>query len=506
MSMTTSSAWRRRSSGRHRNKNDERLWRAGTLGLLIVGGLLRFWAIGRDPGMELDEGVYWRVADNLLSGHSMTAMGEYPGAAFPHDSYLSHPPFHFLALASWMFVVGDSITSARIFASVCSLVAIAISARALREVFGTEVSLLGTFFLVTMSWLVFENRIAWLENSQFILVAGVFVLFWRAQSLLTVRAWAYVGLCLGGVIIYKHTGAAMAIAVLLAMMLIRRYTPNWWQALAAVAGSCIAVVTTYFVIMTVVFGSAFTGQTFHQFTRAKGGTSSPGSMELSFSSLMMAMATPYWLFIGTGLIVGAAVSVGFWRAWRVLRHHDSWENTEILWSSMMGCLFALLALKLRFPHYFMMVFWPAGMYLAVETYLAYKRQQLFRGPIVFLVTAATVLNLFGATARMQWDPDNAIAESVAWMNQNYRVGDVLVGDESIGNQIDFRYCTGLQGDSTCFKDADWVETYTSHTQKLTPRKSFVDLVYRSQRCASWRGFREQITVYAVPPRTCPSTN
>lgn len=464
--------------------------------IILVAGIARYWTIAHNPGYELDEAVYTSIGRNVANGNGIHAGFDGPES----QTYLSHPPFHFLILGAWMKLTGaEGVTSARVFSATCSLIVIAGAALVMRRYFGDLASLLAMGGLATSSWLIFENRIAWLENPQMILFVALLAVYWRAERSPSLPAWALVGGLLGAVVIYKHVGAAFALGIGLAMLLRWRQIPNTVRAILAAGLTCLLVVVAYVLVMWAVFGDAFMGQSLNQFRRSTGEESSPGVLKLTPTMVLTALQTPYWVFVGTGIITVAAFAFAAWRLYAVVRWNRGWQNTELTWALSVATMAALTLLQLRFPHYFIMVFIPTTLYLAQELALL-DLSRVWRKVLAGSLVVLTVANLVGTTIRMAWAPDNAVQYTAQWVQDNARPGDVFIGEESIGNLINMDWCKSITAE--CAQRGTLVETYKSYTQNLPENPRFAALVDEATPCVSFKGFRETITVYAVPPRTC----
>jgi 4-amino-4-deoxy-L-arabinose transferase-like glycosyltransferase len=68
------------------------------------------WELASRPGWQYDEGIYTRVAVNVMHG----TLNEHITAGVPWQPFLFQPPFYFLALAKWFSITGPSLAHARV--------------------------------------------------------------------------------------------------------------------------------------------------------------------------------------------------------------------------------------------------------------------------------------------------------------------------------------------------------------------------------------------------------
>lgn len=86
----------------------------GFLWLLAAGAVLRLWGLNK-PDWQYDEGVYTRVAQNLLQHGTLN---EHIGYGVSWQPFLYQPPLYFLALCRWFALTGPGIDQARMSAFV----------------------------------------------------------------------------------------------------------------------------------------------------------------------------------------------------------------------------------------------------------------------------------------------------------------------------------------------------------------------------------------------------
>jgi hypothetical protein len=179
-----------------------------------------------------------------------------------------------------------------------------------------------------------------------------------------------------------------------------------------------------------------------------------------------------------------------------------------------GSIISLVALRMRFPHYFALFFVPLLVYLAGEIALAWRPMSR-RGIPAVALAAMLVAGLAGGIARMAWPTDvMTMREAAQWLAENARPGDVVVTEEPIEKLVAFPSCW-IEEAEKCDDTYSWVVTYESLTQQLSldpAARRF--LGEETEPCVVFEGFKETVTVYAHTRgdqnsqvmRSCPSSS
>ena len=132
---------------------------------LSLGFGLRWWSITTRPGTEWDEPVYANVAWNFLRTGLPVLKPEVGHGA---SLYFSQPPFYFALLAGWYWITGanaiDIVPVARMLAVLMSVIMLAVLFFFLRRRHGAW-ALVPTLVIAVDSWIVFSNRISWIDNT-----------------------------------------------------------------------------------------------------------------------------------------------------------------------------------------------------------------------------------------------------------------------------------------------------------------------------------------------------
>ena len=189
-------------------------------GIVLLGGaLFRFWSLSSRPGWQYDEGVYTGVAANLLQHGTVNEHITY-GAPWAPDLY--QPPFYFIVLARWFALTGVSIYHARIFGVLCALAGLTLLWRLLVRVHGPQVGLYAMVPIVFDGWLMYVQRISYMENMLLLLVVAGMLLYQRALDTPSWWRFAAAGVVLGFAAAFKYTGVYVIGAVLLCWLITKR--------------------------------------------------------------------------------------------------------------------------------------------------------------------------------------------------------------------------------------------------------------------------------------------
>jgi 4-amino-4-deoxy-L-arabinose transferase-like glycosyltransferase len=470
--------------------------------LVLAAALgLRVWHLDGRPGTEYDEPVYAAVAQNLAD-HSRLQVREPVGVDEP---YLYHPPFYFFTLAGLDRLFGPSLLNARVLAALLSMVTLALLWLFARRWPGGWGAVGVLACIAADGWLLYTNRVGWIENAGFpILVLGL-LLYQRAletstddaRALTTFSAAGYV---LGAAAIFKLTLVVGVLALLVHWIIVRDRHQGHRRAVRAV----VRVVFFYAAGMTIIYGQAFLHQVAVQFDRASGRYASRGVVHLS--DLVSATTHNYAPFFATvGLLVVGFVMVlvrlvGAMRSGGLdaLRGPDS---LYLAWS--LASVLFLGALSLRYPQYLVLVLVPLYLYVGSRVVVRWRRSDTDRWRVLALVGVCVLLigDAVAFRSEVASTQTDAIAAATTYLGTLPRSRTVLA-DEPIGVGISQPY---YDVDRWVFdrgrREPDYVAMITTRTQHLPTATVFRELMTRATIIRRFHGFKGDVTVY----RICPSS-
>jgi 4-amino-4-deoxy-L-arabinose transferase-like glycosyltransferase len=470
---------------------------AAAIAIFALAAALRLWSLRSRPGFDWDEPVYTSVATSLAHGQGLYVKPSY---GVVREPYLFHPPFYFFALAGWFKVFGAGIVQARVLSALASLASLGILARLVQRRWGTlALPLLAV--LGTDGWLVFTNRVSWIENVMFVLIAAGMLAYDSGLRRDSYRRFVLGALLLGFAAVFKQVGAYALLAVVIHWWLTKAQ-PQWHRRflvmVAGIAGCYVLVL-----IVTTQHGghNAFLDDTWVQLQRIAGQKSARGS--INSGAVAGALLGPYKVFFGTLILSGLSMALVAWRTLQVLRARGSSARITdpLLFSWALAATITFGALKLKMAHYFMMIEIPLLLFLASEAVEWVRRGGERRRARVRLVVLACGLivcaNLATFDLRFASRHDNALAAVTSYMGQTAPPQALVATEESVGTIIPRPYCKFSQI-GLCYDRIRYLIVYRSRTQAPPDNPLLNGLLRVARPLATFEGFKERITVYESP--------
>lgn len=497
--MTTLSFCRPSATGqpsdpRHREHAEQpRWWWPALLAILVGGALVRLLWLGSRPGWEWDEPVYTAIGRSVSEGLGLHLYSEI---GRPEEPYLYHPPFYFLTLSLWFKVFGASILSARVLSSLCAVLYTLLAAVALRRLISPRAGLLAAALLSFDAWLIYLNRISWIDNSMMVFFVAVILAFAWAYDSDRDWHWALVGLAVGATAVWKHMGIAALPGVTAAVFILRHRIDRPIRRLATVVAVTAAVVGLYLIVMTILYPEDYWRENAAQWTRSSGQVAANGSIDLFSTVWLRGIVDSYWPFLASVLAVVGVSVYGLVDAIRGKARAGTDAHLS-LWGFGVGSAAFLAVLALKFPHYLIMVWVPMLCYFAALLDRHGQPRRLLAGALAALL----VLNLTGLSIRLFSKDDSALRDAASYLRARLSPEDTLIADEPVGALSMRSSCRG-RNIAECGRDWDWIVTYTSLTQVLPDSTEFREQLATATRCASFNGYKETVTVYAREAADC----
>lgn len=461
--------------------------------LIVAGGTLRFWSLATRPDFEWDEPVYASVASNLAENGVLQVKDEY---GTPTRPYLYHPPFYFYLLAGWFRVFGSGIPQARYLAATGAVLALVLLAFFLRRLLGNW-GLLALALVSFNGWVIFTNRVSWIENTMLPLGVAGLMLYWRAFQRPSLGRFLVAGVLLGFVAIYKHQGAYFLVAVLIHWLITRQHHRGH----QLLVGTSFGIVTSYVVVMALLFES-YWDQTLVQFRRAFFLEESRGALT-GISQVLAPLVSQYRIFFVTMLLSLVAFCLVVIRLVQMAQRRsvEPVRGQALLFSWLLAGLLFFGVIGLKLPQYYFMVLIPLLCYLIAEAKQFTKEQSAPRNwkTLTAIVMIPLVIGGLGAfTLRIVTSDDDALRTTAAWARTNLPLDATVITEESIGTLIPQPYCK-MWRTVWCDEEASYVITYESHTQKLPGNRRLHQLIHSGKALETFEGFSREITVYRISP-------
>ncbi|MGL3605924.1 hypothetical protein ACSV9I_05385 [Rhizobium sp. G187] len=362
------------------------------------------------PGVEWDESVYACITENLNKEFELKHVADISREG---QFYGWHPPFYFYlsGLLSHAFDNPDFLLLNRSLNNFCMGLAMAVFAAGLYR-FG-KLSLatvtVGMLFACLDLWNLISGRIGWFENVQFVIVALTQLALIATLLSGTYKAAALAGFLAGWVVIFKHIGAWEMIQIGLLFLLFASRRKQF-----LVTGLVTAVVIfLYGLLQLYRGGDDYINQQLHHTMRAVGKTKSP-SVNFDLMQAINIFIDAYgvfWPSIAAALLGLAVAGCIYLRAgfvvYRCKAEHVFLSSRRdvaqlVLATWLLGAFISLLAIKLRNPHYYFLIFIPASFLVGVflANLLHVRRWRRFAAVLIAIFMIGNVTSL---TLRLNWD-------------------------------------------------------------------------------------------------------
>lgn len=466
---------------------------AAAFGIALTGGsLFRFWSLASRPGWQYDEGVYTGVAANLLRHGTVNEHITY-GALWAPDLY--QPPFYFIVLARWFALTGVSIYHARILGVLCALGGLTLLWRLLTRVHGDVVALYAMVPIVFDGWLMYVQRISYMENLLLLLVVAGILLYQRALDTPSWRRFILAGTVLGFGASFKYTGIYVVGAMLLCWLITQRLHLKHLALLGcALAAFCTAIL--YEVTAFDTGGHDWWWQdTMVQVRRVLGIQQSGGTLTSPTAALHLLLAQ-YDVFAPSFLIALVTLVLALRRLWRCYRQRD-WrpvKDNALLWSWMASAIVIFGFSSLRYPQYFALILVPMYAWFWTE---ARNWRLRARGRTILLVVAC-VAGIASFCGRVVGYDDNVFADVQQYAATSIPPHAVVIADEAVGDLISQPYCRE-QDTVPCENVASYTITWDTYLQTTGDLgdPTYGKLMVGAVPLRSWTGFNGTVTVWRI---------
>jgi 4-amino-4-deoxy-L-arabinose transferase-like glycosyltransferase len=460
--------------------------------LIAAGAAIRLWSLSSRPGWQYDEGVYTGVASNLLMHGTINENITY-GASWAPDLY--QPPFYFIILARWFALTGVSIYHARILGVLCALLALTLLWRLLIRVHGDRVALYAMVPIVLDGWLMYVQRISYMENMLLLLVVTAMLFYQRALDTPTRTRFAVAGLMLGFAAAFKYTGIYVIGAVLLCWLITQRSHLKH----LALLGCAVASFGSAVLFEVLAYDSPgqdwWLQDTMVQIRRVLGMQQSGGTLTSPAAALHLLFAQ-YDVFAPSFLIALVTLAVALRRLWACYMERN-WRPVTanpLLWSWMAAAVVIFGSSSLRYPQYFALVLVPMYAWFWTET----RQWQLRRRGRAVLLAVACLAGIASFFGRVVGYDDNVFADVQHYAATSMPPNVVVIADEAVGDLIKQPYCRE-QDAVPCAQVASYAITWDTFLQTTAELgdPTFRELMIGAVRLRSWTGFNGTVTVWRI---------
>jgi 4-amino-4-deoxy-L-arabinose transferase-like glycosyltransferase len=417
---------------------------------------VRLWRLGVLPAWQWDEAVYWRVSTNVQRG----VLAEHSVYGLPWEPFLYQPPIYFKIMATWFNLVGASIYSARLLGVLCTGVMQILLFRFLWQLNGPRVAFFSILPILFDGWLLYIERVSYIENALMILVVFGFLLYKKALDMPSWWRFLLAGLALGAAASFKQTGAYVVVAVLLHWLIIGREHRRHLILL----GGAVVVITLYLWLMVYKYDAPgnpwFINQSTVQIRRVLGLQKSGGSLT-SPGSLLHLLTQQYKYFIPSLLLGSAGIVIAVRRTWQCYRARN-WRPVQanaLLYAWLVTGVVVFGSSSLKFPQYFVLILLPAYCYFWTE----FARWDLPGWWRKFWPIAAAVIGICSFMLTVPVFNVNSLEEVQTYAAKDIPASAIVVTEQSIGDLINQRWCT-VEKAGACVGRATYAITWQTYLQ------------------------------------------
>jgi 4-amino-4-deoxy-L-arabinose transferase-like glycosyltransferase len=425
--------------------------------VLAAGTALRLWHLSVSPAWQWDEAVYYRVSQNVQHG-VLTEHSVY--GVYPEEPFLYQPPFYFLVLSHWFDMIGASIYHARLLGVSLTVAMQVLLFRLLWKIHGPTVALFAIVPVIFDGWLMYIERVSYIENALMLLVVASFLMYQRALERPSWLRFTLAGATIGFAGSFKHTGVYTLLAVLLCWLVTRRAHRGHLILL----GVAVTVITTYIVTMIRLFDPPgydyYSGQSTTQIRRVLGLQHSGGTLT-SPDRLIHLLAAQYKFFVPSVLLAVAAFFIVIYRVFQCYRARN-WEPARanaLLFSWLVTGIVVFGFSSLKFPQYFALILIPAYCFLWCEI----ARWDWRQARKLIAVTAATAAGLFSFALTVPAFSVNTLAQVRQYAATRIPSDHIVVTEQSIGDLIQQPWCT-VELATACLGKATYAITWRTYLQ------------------------------------------
>ncbi len=492
---------------RHQASTAGRPWqRPGVITLafaaiLAAGIALRLWHLALSPAWQWDETVYWRVAVNVQHG----MLSEHPLRGVAWTPFLYQPPFYLLLLAKWFSLTGATIYHARILGVIMTAGMLIALFRLLWKIHGPAIALVAITPIVFDGWLLYIERISYIENALMLVIVIAMLLYQRALERPSWQRFALAGAAIGAAAIFKQTGAYVLLAALLCWLILRRDHRGH----LVMVGVAVTVIVAYVVVMIRMYNLPghpwFTSQSLVQIQRVLGIQQSGGTLT-SPGKLAHLLAAQYGIFVPSLLCAFAATLIALRRLLACYRARD-WLPARgnalfFAWLASGVVVFGLSSLK--FPQYFVLILVPAYCFLWTEV-TRWNWRSAWKAAVIGTAALAGLGSFALAVSSLS---ANTLAEVQQYAATRIPRTSLVVTEQTIGDLINQPWCT-VEYAEPCLSSPDkppktptYVITWTTYLQSSfsTNDPAFHEMMRVAVRVITFSGAVGTATVWRVRGR------
>ena len=461
------------------------------IAVFVAGIAIRLWRLGVSPAWQFDESIYFRVSENMQH----RALAEHAVYGQPFQPFLYQPPMFFEIESRWFDLVGASIYHARLLGVMCTAVTQVLVFRLLIRLHGLRVALLAVLPVIFDGWLLYIERVSYIENTLMILVVLGFLLYARALDTKSLWRFLLAGLALGAAASFKQTGAYVVLAVLFCWLIVRR---NHRGHLVLLSGALL-VIAAYVSLMIVKYDPPgnpwFIHQSLVQIRRVLGLQQSGGTLT-SVSGALHLLTQQYKYFVPSLVVAVCALALAIRRTWQCYRAR-SWapvQSNAVLYAWLLTGVVVFGVSTLKFPQYFVLILLPAYCYFWTEL----ARWDLDPWWRTFWPIAAAVVGTMSFLLTIPVFNVNSLEEVQTYAAGRIPANAIVVTEETVGDLINQRWCS-VEDATACLGHATYAITWQTYLQSSFNEgdAAFHKLMKGATAITSFRGAAGTATVWKL---------
>jgi 4-amino-4-deoxy-L-arabinose transferase-like glycosyltransferase/GT2 family glycosyltransferase len=471
----------------------QRIWLSFAFLMVFVAAAgIRFWQLANKPDWQFDEAIYWNIAHNLQVHGTLN---EHITFGAPWTPFLYQPPLYLIGLARWFALIGPSIYHARILGVICSLIGLTLLWRLIWRLSGPRAALVVIIPIAFDGWLLFVQRVSYIENVTLMLVIAGMFLYQRSLDSPAWHRFIFAGFVLGLSVCVKYTGIYAIIAILVCWTIVRREHKRHLALLVTAAVVIAAEQIALVSLFDVPGHDWFINQSSTQIGRVLGVGLSRGTLG-SPLQLVHLLLSQYKVFLPSFGVAMAALVLVIARLVVCYRQRSlaSLRPQAVLFSWAIAGVVVFGFSSLRYQQYFALVLVP--LYCVWwSTIWDWKR-----GPTVkvLAVTLAVVAGLASFWLRVGSQSDNVFYQTQQYAAAHIPANAVVIADESVGDLISQQYCQE-QDATPCLWHATYAITWTTYLQSTFKLgdAAFRFMMQGAKPVWSRTGFNGTITVWKL---------
>jgi 4-amino-4-deoxy-L-arabinose transferase-like glycosyltransferase len=366
------------------------------------------------------------------------SLSEHPLKGVAWQPFLYQPLFYFLALARWFALTGASIYHARILGLLLTAVMLVALFRLVWKIHGPNVALFALVPVVLDGWLMYIERVSYIENALLLILVAGFLLYQRALERPSWQRFVAAGGVLGFAAVFKQTGAYGIAAVLLCWLITRRAHKGHFVLLGTAAVVVVIYVWAMVRMYDVPGHDWYINQSLVQVRRVLGLQQSGGTLT-SPGGVLHLLEAQYRYFVPSVLVAGAAFVTVARRVLQCYRVRD-WapaRDNALLFSWLVAGIVVFGFSSLKFPQYFALILIPGYCYLWTEM-ARWDWRSAWKAVASGGAAVAGVASLLLAVPAFS---ANTLAETQQYAAAHIPAGAVVVTEQSIGDLISQPWCT-----------------------------------------------------------------